>query len=79
VFANRQYQILKNEFGAVGAGRPGTNALSMLDIDNPTLDFVSLAKGLGVSGKKVLTADDLCHEIDRGLATPGPYLIEVQL
>jgi len=79
VFANRQYQILKNEFGAVGAGRPGANALSMLDIDNPTLDFVSLAKGLGVSGKKVLTAEELCREIDRGLATPGPYLIEVQL
>ena len=49
VCANRSYQILKNEFKAVGAGVPGSNALSMLDIDNPTLDFVALAKGMGMS------------------------------
>jgi acetolactate synthase-1/2/3 large subunit len=79
VFANRKYQILRNEFGAVGAGVPGPNALSMLDIDNPTLDFLALAKGMGVSGARVETADALCREIERGFAARGPYLIEAQL
>lgn len=79
VFANRKYQILRNEFSAVGAGVPGPSALSMLDIDNPTLDWVALAKGMGVGGAKVATAEDLCREIERGIATRGPYLIEVEL
>jgi len=79
VFANRKYQILKNEFNAVGAGTPGPKALSMLDIDNPALDWVALAKGLGVSGTRVASAEELCREIDRGLAEPGPYLIEATL
>lgn len=79
VFANRKYQILRNEFGFVGAGVPGPNASSMLDIDNPTLDWVALAKGMGVGAARVETAEDLCREIERGLAAPGPALIEARL
>lgn len=79
VFANRKYQILKNEFNAVGAGTPGPKALSMLDIDSPALDWLALAKGMGVTGARVANAEELCREIDRGLAAPGPYLIEVPL
>ena len=79
IFANRKYQILKNEFNAVGAGKPGPKALSMLDIDNPTLDWIALAKGMGVPGKRVTSAEELCREIDRGFAEPGPYLIEAPL
>ena len=79
VCANRSYQILKNEFKAVGAGVPGSNALSMLDIDNPTLDFVALAKGMGVPATRVATAEDLCRALERGFAEPGPHLIEAQL
>jgi len=76
VCANRGYQILKNEFKAVGAGDPGANALSMLDIDRPTLDFVALARGMGMRAVSVATAEDLCREIECGLAEPGPCLIE---
>ena len=76
VCANRGYQILKNEFKAVGAGDPGANALSMLDINRPTLDFVSLARGMGMRAVSVATAEDLCRQIERGLAEPGPCLIE---
>jgi acetolactate synthase I/II/III large subunit len=79
VCANRSYQILKNEFKAVGAGVPGSNALSMLDIDNPTLDFVALAKGMGVPGSRVASAEDLCRALERGFAEAGPHLIEAQL
>ena len=79
VCANRSYQILKNEFKAVGAGVPGSNALSMLDIDNPTLDFVALAKGMGVPAIRVATAEDLCRALEHGFAEPGPRLIEAVL
>ena len=79
VCANRKYQILRNEFNYVDAGVPGPKALSMLDIDHPALDFVALAKGMGVAATRVTTADALCREIDRGFAEPGPHLIEAQL
>jgi acetolactate synthase-1/2/3 large subunit len=79
VCANRSYQILKNEFKAVGAGALGANALSMFDIDKPALDFGALAKGMGVGAAKVTAADELCREIERGLAEPGPHVIEALL
>ena len=79
ICANRKYQILRNEFGAVGAGVPGPNALSMLDIDNPTLDWVALARGMGVGGARVETAEELCRELGRGLSERGPYLVEARL
>jgi acetolactate synthase-1/2/3 large subunit len=51
----------------------------MLDIDNPTLDFVALAKGMGMGATRVATAEDLCRAIECGFAEPGPTLIEAVL
>jgi acetolactate synthase-1/2/3 large subunit len=79
VFANRIYQILRGEFDGVGAGEPGQRALDMLKIDRPTLDWVALAKGMGVPGRAVATADDLVKALAEGIAGQGPRLIEVQM
>ncbi len=74
VFSNRSYQILKGEFAGVDAGEPGQKALAMLNLDNPALDWVSLAKGMGVSGRSVTTADEfnlaLAEAIKREGSTP---------
>src|ERR1700710_73051 len=79
VFANRMYQILRGEFDGVGAGEPGQRALDMLEIDRPALDWVSLAKGMGVAGRSVSTAADFVKALEEGIAEPGPRLIEVQM
>src|SRR5436853_6500613 len=79
VFANRIYQILRGEFDGVGAGEPGQRAQDMLKIDRPTLDFVALAKGMGVPGRAVTTADDFVKALDEAMAENGPRLIEVQM
>jgi acetolactate synthase-1/2/3 large subunit len=79
VFANRIYQILRGEFDGVGAGEPGQRALDMLKIDRPTLDFVAMARGMGVPGRAVSTADDLVKALAEAVAEPGPRLIEVQM
>ena len=78
VFANRIYQILRGEFDGVGAGEPGQRAQDMLKLDRPTLDFVSLAKGMGVQGRAVTTADEFVKALDEAMAEQGPRLIEVQ-
>jgi acetolactate synthase I/II/III large subunit len=79
VFANRIYQILRGEFDGVGAGEPGQRALDMLKIDRPTLDWVALAKGMGVPGRAVATADEFNKALAEGIAEQGPRLIEVQM
>jgi acetolactate synthase-1/2/3 large subunit len=78
VFANRIYQILRGEFDGVGAGEPGQRAQDMLKLDRPTIDFVALAKGMGVEGRAVTTADDFNKALAEAIAAQGPRLIEVQ-
>jgi acetolactate synthase-1/2/3 large subunit len=79
VFANRIYQILRGEFDGVGAGEPGQRALDMLKIDRPTLDWVALAKGMGVPGRSVTTADEFVKALAEAMPEKGPRLIEVQM
>jgi acetolactate synthase-1/2/3 large subunit len=78
ILANRSYEILKGELHNVGA-QPGPDALSMLNLDRPHLDFVALAKGMGVPGRRVEDVTDLMRAIEDAAKEPGPYLIEAVL
>jgi acetolactate synthase-1/2/3 large subunit len=79
LFSNRSYQILKGELANVGAGNPGRKALDMLDLDRPDIDWVGLAKSLGVPGARAETMEEFNRHFAAGLAAPGPYLVEVML
>lgn len=76
IFANRTYEILKSEFSNVEAGKPGKKAMDMMNIDCPTLDWVSLAKGMGVPGVSVTSADEFNRALSDSIAAAGPQLIE---
>ena len=76
VFANRRYAILHNELKNVGAGEPGRNARRMLDLDDPALDWVQLARGMGVEAARADTADVFGDLLTTALARRGPFLIE---
>ena len=76
VLANRKYRILNIEYQRVGAGAPGARSRSMMDIDNPAIDWVNLAKGMGVPACRVTTTDQLNKKLAAYLAEPGPNLIE---
>ena len=79
IFANRAYQILRTEFAGVLAGVPGKKASDMLSIDRPTLDFVALARGMGVDGTRVDSTEGFCKALAAACKEKGPYLIEVVL
>lgn len=79
IFANRKYAILQIEFGRVGAHNPGPKAMSMLDLGNPALDWVSLAAGMGVPGVRVTTAEAFNRAFEGALGERGPFLIEAVL
>ncbi len=79
VFANRTYAILKNELANVGAGNPGRRALDMLEIGRPDLDWVGLARGMGVPAARAETLEELGRHVAAGLASGGPSLVEVMV
>ena len=79
ILNNRSYAILRHELTNVGAQNVGRKALDMLDLSRPDLDFVGLARGMGVPGERVDTMDDFNKAVARGLAVKGPYLVEVML
>jgi acetolactate synthase-1/2/3 large subunit len=78
IWSNRSYAILRHELANVGAN-PGRKALDMLSLADPDLDWLAIARGMGVPGARATTIEELARGFRAGLATQGPYLIEVTL
>ncbi|MBB6465617.1 acetolactate synthase-1/2/3 large subunit [Aminobacter lissarensis] len=79
IFANRNYAILQGEMRNVGVKDFGRNARRMLDLDNPDLDWCSLARGMGVEAARVDTIDGFTDTLKAALAQKGPFLIEARI
>jgi acetolactate synthase-1/2/3 large subunit len=79
ILANRSYAILNVELGRVGALNAGPKALSMFDLSDPGLDFVALARGLGVEASRAETTQDFEAQFEAAMRESGPRLIEVML
>jgi benzoylformate decarboxylase len=48
-------------------------------LDLPGLDFVSLAAGYGCPAERVSELANLDRALERGIATPGPHVIEIEV
>jgi acetolactate synthase-1/2/3 large subunit len=79
IFANGTYNILRGELTNVGVRNPGPRAVNMLTIGNPAIDWVHMARSMGVEASRATDCTQLAKSIDAGLASQGPYLIEVAL
>jgi acetolactate synthase I/II/III large subunit len=79
VFANRSYKILHGEFASVGAGAPGRRAHDMLTLDRPHPDWCALARGFGVEAGRAADLGEFARQLQRGLDSSGPYLVELLL
>lgn len=75
---NSAYSILRVELARTGAGEAARSGRAgrMLDLSDPTPDFVSLASGLGVPARRVTTTEDLLDALRWARDEPGPHLIE---
>jgi acetolactate synthase-1/2/3 large subunit len=76
---NRSYAILKHELANVGSGEAGRSALDMMELDRPVLDWVGLARGMGVEAARAETLKELERHFAAGLHSEGPYLIDLVL
>ncbi|MGI8982440.1 MAG: thiamine pyrophosphate-binding protein [Pirellulaceae bacterium] len=77
---NAQYQILK--IGARGLNLPQAQAGNFegMDLVAPEIDFVSLARSLGVPARRIEDPADLCSSITAAWqANSGPVLFDVPI
>ena len=76
---NAQYQILK--IGAKGLNLPHAleNEFNGLDLQGPEIDFVSLAKSLGVDARTVEGPAEVSAALEHAFQQPGPSLINVPI
>ncbi|MGH8280458.1 MAG: acetolactate synthase large subunit [Gammaproteobacteria bacterium] len=76
IFNNAAYSILNVELARTGAATASTAAKAQLDLRYPPLDFVALARGMGVHGTRTTTTNEFLDAFNMALATPGPHLID---
>ena len=76
VFANRSYAILNLEMQRVGAD-PGKQARAMLSLDDPAINWTTLAQSMGVEASRAETLTELRAQLSSAMNVRGPRLIEV--
>lgn len=76
VFNNRAYAILQAELRNLGVTAIGRNAERMMSLDCPELDWVCLAKGMGVEAARATTCEEFSSLLTSALSRRGPFLIE---
>lgn len=79
ILSNRAYAILQGEMAKVGVTEPGRIGQDMMSLDNPPLDWVALARGMGIDAGAADNAATFSKLLGKGLATPGPFLIEARI
>jgi acetolactate synthase-1/2/3 large subunit len=76
LLANRRYRILEIEIKRTGSVSIGPQADALMDLHRPELDWVLLAKGMGVESSRTETAEDFRKEFAAAMRGHGPRLIE---
>ncbi len=81
ILVNREYRILKHNLDTY---RQRFDALSnqdypQMNLDTPALDFVTMAKGMGMPGSVVSDPGKLGPAVKAAFASPGPHLIAVNI
>ncbi len=73
IINNRSYRIIKER---LLAGRQSSRFVAM-DMNDPPIDFVSVAKGLGLTACCVTDSSDIHMALERAISSGAPNLIEV--
>ncbi|MDY7104277.1 MAG: thiamine pyrophosphate-dependent enzyme, partial [Actinomycetota bacterium] len=79
VVNNRQYLILKNNLRGMSGDAVRTGRFVAMDLDTPPVDFVALARSMGVDGTHVDNAADIGDAVKAAVASGKPHLIEIPI
>ena len=76
IYKNEKYRILEIEYWRLGVNRIGETAGGLFNLGDPSIDYCSLAKGMGVESISVNTAASFKAALELAFRRQGPYLIE---
>ena len=79
IFNNASYRILKQRTRALKGFSAEDDRYVAMDLDRPLIDFVGLARSLGVPGERVEKSQDVVPALGRAFASGGPYLIDARI
>jgi len=79
IFNNTSYRILKQRLFAQRGYAAQQDTYVGMELNDPAIDFVGLARSLGVPAERAKTVHDATDLIAKGLAGGSPVLIEVEL
>jgi benzoylformate decarboxylase len=77
IFNNTSYRILKQRLVMLRGLAEQADKFVGMELDNPAIDFVGLARSLGVAAEHATTERDVTDLIAKGIASNAPLLIEV--
>jgi benzoylformate decarboxylase len=79
IFNNTSYRILKQRLHAQRGHAAQADRFIGMELVDPTIDFVGLARSLGIAAERADTVHDTTDLIARGLQSGAPLLIDVAL
>ncbi len=79
ILNNTSYRILKQRVHAMRGHAAQTDIYVGMDLLEPAIDFVGLARSLGVAAERARTVAETTDLLGKALADGGPMLIEVGL
>lgn len=79
ILNNRSYRILKQRTNAMKGFAAQTDRYVGMDLTDPAIDYVGLARSLGLRAERATTLDEVVDLLRAGLAESGPMLIDVEL
>ena len=79
IFNNRSYRILKQRLHAQRGHAAQVDTYVGMELLDPPIDFVGLARSLGIAAERARTVHDTTDLITKGLADGSPLLIDVEL
>jgi benzoylformate decarboxylase len=79
ILNNTSYRILKQRVHALRGHAAQTDTYVGMELTNPAIDFLGLARALGIAAERARTVGETTDLLGKALAEGGPMLIEVML
>jgi benzoylformate decarboxylase len=79
ILNNTSYRILKQRVHALRGHAAQTDTYVGMELTNPAIDFLGLARALGIAAERARTIGETTDLLGKALAEGGPMLIEVML
>lgn len=79
IFNNGSYRILKQRLNAMQGHAAQTDRFIAMNLDDPPIDFVALARSMGVRAERATRLDEVRRLLPELIAANAPALIDVAI